>query len=261
MTGQQMRFGDGAAYERMMGTWSRLAGDIFLDWLNPRPGQRWIDVGCGNGAFTELLVERCAPAEVHGVDPSDGQLAFARARPCGAVARFQQGSAEKLPFPDSRFDVAVMALVIFFVKDPAKAIAEMVRVVGSHGTVASYVWDVCGGGFPLEPIQAELRAMGVNVTPTLPPSSNASRMETLLDLWRGAGLKGIETKQIKVERTFAGFDDFWNTTTTTSVGPLAASLAPVELEGLKTRVRMRLVAESSGRISYAAHANAIAGRA
>ncbi len=115
MTGQQMHFGDGAAYERMMGTWSRLAGNIFLDWLPSKPGQRWIDIGCGNGAFTELLVERCAPAEVYGIDPSEGQLAFARARPCGALAQFQKGSAEALPFADSRFDVAVMALLIFFV--------------------------------------------------------------------------------------------------------------------------------------------------
>ena len=61
MAEQQIRFDDGAAYERMMGTWSRLAGDIFLDWLAPRPGLRWIDIGCGSGAFTELLVERCAP--------------------------------------------------------------------------------------------------------------------------------------------------------------------------------------------------------
>jgi ubiquinone/menaquinone biosynthesis C-methylase UbiE len=53
MDGQQIRFDDGEAYERMMGTWSRLVGDIFLDWQAPRPGQRWIDVGCGNGAFTE----------------------------------------------------------------------------------------------------------------------------------------------------------------------------------------------------------------
>ena len=35
MSEHQIRFDDGAAYERMMGTWSRLAGDVFLDWLNP----------------------------------------------------------------------------------------------------------------------------------------------------------------------------------------------------------------------------------
>ena len=77
----QIRFNDGAAYERMMGTWSRIAGAIFIDWLAPPSGLRWIDVGCGNGAFSELLVERCAPAEVQGIDPSEAQLAFARTRP------------------------------------------------------------------------------------------------------------------------------------------------------------------------------------
>ena len=99
MAGQQMRFGDGAAYERMMGTWSRLAGDVFINWLAPRPGQRWIDIGCGNGAFTELLVERCAPAEVHGVDPSEGQLAFARSRQYSVVVEFRQGVPWRFLFP------------------------------------------------------------------------------------------------------------------------------------------------------------------
>ena len=152
MVEQQIRFEDGAAYERMMGTWSRLAGTIFLDWLAPRSGQRWIDVGCGSGAFTELLVERCAPAEVQGIDPSEAQLAFARARPAARVAEFRPGDAMALPFSEDRFDAAVMALVIFFVPDPAKGVAEMVRVVRSGGTVATYAWDMVGGGFPQETI-------------------------------------------------------------------------------------------------------------
>lgn len=67
----QIRFDDGAAYERYMGEWSRLAGETFLDWLAPQTGLRWLDVGCGNGAFTEMLVGRCAPLSVHGVDPSE----------------------------------------------------------------------------------------------------------------------------------------------------------------------------------------------
>ena len=68
---EQIRFDDGAAYERFMGVWSQLAGAAFIDWLAPAQGLRWLDVGCGNGAFTELLVERCAPASVDGIDPSE----------------------------------------------------------------------------------------------------------------------------------------------------------------------------------------------
>ena len=62
----QIRFDDGASYERYMGKWSQLAGEAFLDWLNPPAGLQWLDVGCGNGAFTEMLVERCAPVSVQG---------------------------------------------------------------------------------------------------------------------------------------------------------------------------------------------------
>jgi ubiquinone/menaquinone biosynthesis C-methylase UbiE len=125
----EIRFDDGASYERMMGVWSRLAGAIFLDWLAPPIGLRWIDVGCGNGAFTELLIERCAPADVQGIDPSEGQLAFARTRPAARPAEFRQGDAMALPFPADSFDAAVMALVLVFVPDPAKGVEEMVRVV------------------------------------------------------------------------------------------------------------------------------------
>lgn len=136
----QIRYDDGVAYDRMMGAWSRTAGEIFLDWLAPSCGLRWIDVGSGTGAFTELLVERFAPAQVEGVDPSDAQLSFARARPLGQIAKFQRGDALALRFPDETFDAAVMALVIFFVPDPVKGVGEMVRVV-----VRAAQWQLMSG--------------------------------------------------------------------------------------------------------------------
>lgn len=166
MAEHQIRFEDGGAYERNMGTWSRLAGDVFRDWLAPRPGLRWIDIGCGSGAFTELLIDRCAPAEVYGIDPSAEQLAFARARSGARMVAFGHGDAMALPFPENRFDAAVMALVIFFVPDPVKGVAEMVRVVVPGGLVATYAWDMPGGGFPMGLVQAEMRTMGLN--PPLP---------------------------------------------------------------------------------------------
>ena len=73
-------FTDGEAYERMMGRWSRLVGETFLAWLDLSKGLRWLDVGCGNGAFTEDIIARCAPATVMAIDPSNEQLAFARTR-------------------------------------------------------------------------------------------------------------------------------------------------------------------------------------
>jgi SAM-dependent methyltransferase len=260
MAEQQIRFEDGAAYERMMGVWSRLAGDIFIDWLAPRPGFWWIDVGCGTGAFSELLVERCAPTEVQGVDPSEAQLAFARKRPAAHLARFRQGDAMALPFADDSFDAAIMALVIFFVPDPAKGVAEMARVLGPGGIVAAYAWDVLGDGHPGGPIQVEMRAMGL--TPLLPPSAGASRIETLRELWTGAGLEAIETREITVKRNFVDFDEFWTLNVTSpNIGPIIAALAPGDADRLKAGVRARLPADEAGRIAYAGRANAVKGRA
>src|ERR1700753_5316 len=98
MTQQPIRFEDGAAYERMMGAWSLLTGDVFLDWLAPRKSLKWLDVGCGNGAFTELIVAKTAPREVEGIDPSDGQLAYARARRGTEMAQLHTGDALALLF-------------------------------------------------------------------------------------------------------------------------------------------------------------------
>jgi ubiquinone/menaquinone biosynthesis C-methylase UbiE len=259
MAENQIRFNDGAAYERMTGHWSRLAGRIFIDWLAPRPGLKWIDVGCGSGAFSELLVERCAPSEVQGIDPSESQLDFARRRPSARAAKFSRGDAMALPFSGGAFDAATMALVIFFVPDPVKGVAEMVRVVRPGGTVAAYAWDILGGGFPLEPIRVEMRAMGL--VPLDPPSAEASRIETMSGLWSGAGLDAVETREIAVQRTFVDFEDFWTTSLLApSFGPTVAAMAPGEVERLKTQVRARTSAGAEGPITYHARANAVKGR-
>jgi SAM-dependent methyltransferase len=255
----QIRFDDGAAYERMMGVWSRSAGEIFLDWLALPQGLRCVDVGCGNGAFTELLIERCAPVEMQGIDPSAAQLDFARTRPAGRLAKFQQGDAMALPFSGNTFDAAFMALVIFFVPEPAKGVVEMARVVRPGGTVAAYAWDLPGGGFPLEPVFSELRTMGQKILG--PPHPEASATQALRELWTGAGLREVETRKITVQRTFADFDAFWTTSTATgSIKPTLAPLSAGDLATLKSRVRGKLAADATGRITYSAFANAVKGR-
>jgi SAM-dependent methyltransferase len=255
----QIRFDDGAAYERYMEKWSQLAGETFLNWLAPKSGLRWLDVGCGSGAFTEMLVERCEPVSVHGIDPSEGQLAYARTRPASHVAHFRQGDAMAQPFPDDTFDAAVMPLVMFVVPEPARGVAEMARVVCPGGSVTAYAWDMCGGGFPYEALQVEMRGLGVAVP--VPPSPGASRMDAMLDLWNGAGLDVVETREITVQRIFADFDDYWTTILGgPSVGPGLAAMASEDLELLKARMRARLPADAAGRISYGARANAVKGR-
>jgi ubiquinone/menaquinone biosynthesis C-methylase UbiE len=259
MAGPGITFDDGELYERSMGAWSRPAGEVFLDWLAPAPGLRWIDVGCGNGAFTEVLLRHCAPAEVQGIDPSEGQISYARTRPGVRGAAFRRGDAMVLPFQADRFDAAAMALVIFFVPEPAKAVAEMARVVRPGGLVAAYAWDFPGGGFPFDPVQQELRALGF--TPPLPPHAEASRAEALRALWEGAGLEAVETRAITVQRRFESFDAFWAATqAASSLRTTIEAMTPAQAARVEAGVRARLPADGAGRILHRARANAVRGR-
>ncbi len=254
-----IRFEDGAAYEEMMGKWSRLAGETFLDWLVPSAGLKWLDVGCGNGAFTELLIERTAPAAVQGIDPSEAQLAFARSRHTAGIAQFRQGDAMALPFPDHSFDAAVMALVLFFVPDPAKGVAEMIRVVRPGGIVAAYLWDLPAGGIPHAPVGAELRAMGLD--PARPPSFEISNLDALRALWKDNKFDEIDSREIIVTREFADFDQLWTTfMLAPTLAPIVARMAAADVELLKARVREGFPTSVAGRVSCSGRANAIKGR-
>ncbi len=131
-------------YDTYIGRWSRLVAKRFLAWLALPSAQRWLDLGCGTGAVTQVIVEEGAPASVVGVDPSEGFIVSAHSRMKDARARFQTGSAHAIPLSDAAVDAAVCGLVLNFTPDPAKAVAEMKRVVRPGGTVAAYVWDYAG---------------------------------------------------------------------------------------------------------------------
>jgi SAM-dependent methyltransferase len=259
MPNETIQFNDGAAYERYMGVWSQRAGAAFLDWLAAPAGLRWLDVGCGNGAFTEMLLARCAPERVTGIDPSEGQLAYARSRLAPPRAQFRQGDAMAVPFADDAFDAAVMPLVIFFVPEPAQGVAEMVRVVRPGGIVAAYAWDMPGGGFPYEIVRAELRSMNRDFRTE--PRPEASRLDVMQSLWSNAGLDDVETHALTVHRTFADFDDYWTTIQGgPSFGPTLAALSPANREQLKARLRDQLPLEADGGMTLSARANAVKGR-
>ncbi len=176
----------------------------------------------------------------------------------GQIVKFQWGDALSLPFSEAEFDVAVMALVIFFVPDPAKGVVEMARVVRPGGIVAAYVWDMIGGGHPLEMMHTELSAIGFPAV--RPPRSEITGLEALRLLWRNASLDEIETREITVRRTFADFEEYWTTSTlAATVRQTIAAMHPSDVELLKERMRGRLSTDAEGHVTCGARANAIRG--
>jgi ubiquinone/menaquinone biosynthesis C-methylase UbiE len=259
MTHEPIRFTDGAGYDRFMGVWSRLAGQEFLDWLDPKRRQRWLDVGCGNGAFTQLIAGQCEPLRLVGIDPSIEQLAYARMQPLLQSVDFVDADAMALPFPDDAFDLAVMPLVIFFVPEPPQGVAEMVRVVAPGGTVAAYAWDMEGGGFPYQSVNETLASTGRAIP--MPPSAGASRLETLSELWTTAGLGAILTRVITVKRSYNDFDDLWHTVLGgPSAGQALAVMGESDVTRFRELLRERLQPVGSGPMILSGRAHAIRGK-
>jgi SAM-dependent methyltransferase len=254
------QFNDGAGYERLMGRWSQAVAAQFLDWLGPpAKGLRWLDAGCGNGAFTEVLIQRCEPSAITGLDPSEGQIAYARTRPGAKIAEFRIGDAQALPFGNNSFDAAAMGLVISFIPDPNKAAAELARVVRPGGLVATYMWDM-DDGFPLRPMSVAMASLGL--TRGGPPGAVNARRDAMQRIWQGAGLQAVETEVIRITVSYRDFDDFWSSNAV-PIGPQGqaiAALSPATKDELRARLRQQLPTDAQGRISYEAFANAVKGR-
>jgi trans-aconitate methyltransferase len=117
-----------------------LAGGV-LEWLAPKPGERILDLGCGDGQLTQRLM--ATGAIVTAIDASPEMVAAARAR---GVA-VDQGRAEVLPYPDRSFDAVFSNAVLHWVRGQDEMMAQVHRVLrpgcrfvaemGGHGNIAA----------------------------------------------------------------------------------------------------------------------------
>jgi SAM-dependent methyltransferase len=252
----------GDAYEPYVGRWSRLIAAEFVDWLAAPEGARWLDVGCGTGALTEAILRGAAPREVVGVDPSEAFLGFARSRLGNARVSLRTGYARALPVEDARFNVAVAGLVLNFVPEPAKALAEMGRSVRPGGTVAVYVWDYAG--------EMQLMRYFWDAVAALDPAAGEldegrrfpiCKPEELRTLFRQAGLDGIQNRAIDLPTVFRDFDDYWSPFLG-GQGPApgyCVSLPETKREALREKLRTELPVAPDGSIHLMARAFAVRG--
>ncbi len=123
-----------------------------LDQLKIDPGTHVLDIGCGIGGTTRLLVSRYG-ADVTGIDltPEYVRIAERLTDAAGLKASFIEGSALDLPFDDESFDLATLIHVGMNLPDKARLFREAGRVLKHGGTFA--VYDVMRfGAHPVFPL-------------------------------------------------------------------------------------------------------------
>ncbi len=226
------------SYQRFMGRYSEPLAVEFVRLADPQPGQRALDVGCGPGAVTALLVDRLGAAGVCAIDPSAPFVAAVRERLPGVDVR--QGTAEVLPWADAGFDHVLAQLVVHFMRDPVAALREMARVTRTGGLVAASVWDYAGARSPLSVFWSAVAERD----PEHPGEASlaGARAGHLAELFESARLADAEAAELTVRVPVAGFDEWWQPFTL-GVGPAGAYLA-----GLDEPARADLRTGCAGRL-------------
>jgi SAM-dependent methyltransferase len=247
-------------YERFMGRWSRAIGEQFLAWLDPPKDAQWLDLGCGTGAFSELILHRCAPKSVTGLDPAPAQIDYVRKLLPGHT--FEVGDSMAMPFGDGAFDIVASALVFHFIPDRTKAFAEMHRVLRPGGLVAGYTWKRTSNEdfAPYAAMMAGVKHIGgeLLMSPLVAEGSDEGMRASL----GTAGFTDIATREIEVMRTFRDFDDYWDVQCIpfSPPGRTIAKLDDAQRAKLRDVMRERMTPGADGSITYAATAMAGRGR-
>ncbi|HEX5334922.1 MAG TPA: class I SAM-dependent methyltransferase [Propionicimonas sp.] len=247
----------GDAYDAFMGRYSNPLAGKFADFAGVIDGQRALDVGCGPGALTGELVKRLGFEQVAACDPSEPFVVACAERHPGVDVR--PGSAERVPFDDASFDIAMSQLVLHFVSDPAAAGIEMARVVSPGGSVACCVWN-------FDEEMQMLRAFwdaALTLDPEAPAEQRVMRFGRTGELsqWLSeAGMVHVEETALTVSSTYGGFDEVWDGFLA-GIGPAGSyctSLPPEHREALRSALFVGL-GEPAGSITLSAGALAARG--
>jgi SAM-dependent methyltransferase len=226
------------SYDRFMGRYSAKLAAQMADLAGVTGGQNVLDVGSGTGMLSDELLRRTE--NVSAIDPSEPFVEALTARHPELDVRL--GSAEQLPYEDGTFDAALAQLVVHFMSDPARGIAEMARVTRAGGVVAACVWDHEGDQTPIAPFWRAARELD----PDLQDESGLAggRAGHLVQLFEEACLRDVEETTLRVRGEHPTFEDWWQPFTL-GVGPAGAyyqELPPEQRQQIEERCRELLPA-------------------
>ena len=204
-------------YDRLMGRYLPTLGPVFAEAAGVRAGQRALDVGCGPGGLTTVLVDRLGADHVAAVDPSPPFVAACRSRHPGVDVR--EGVAEELPYADGTFDASLASLVVGFMRDPVAGVGEMRRVTRPGGRVALSFWDL--EAMPL--LSTFWRAVATAIGPEAGGEADrvGRRPGDLRRVLEEAGASDVVESRLACTATYADVDDWWSSFTG-GAGPVGA---------------------------------------
>lgn len=195
-------------YEASMGRWSRRLAVPFLDFAGVPSGGRVLDAGCGTGTLTLALAAYPGLEAIDALDFAEDFVAALRERANDPRIRARQGDVCALPYEAASFEAVYSLLVLHFVSDPDRAIAEMRRVLRPGGLAAATVW--ASGGMPSWRLFWDTvlvhEPTADRIAPVRRPLTGGGELRVAFER---AGFAQVVETTLTISMDYANFDDFW----------------------------------------------------
>lgn len=261
MTNTKEQWDNTQGYDLYVGRWSKLISQDFVEWLNPKANLKWLEIGCGTGALTSIIVDKCSPAYLLAVDKSDSYLAKAKESIDSKNVSFSNVDLNTYPL-NEEFNHITSGLVLNFIPQIRELLLHLLNNLKSGGQLSAFVWDYGGHYQPMRHFWEAAKEV----------SQDAEKFDAgvkfdictkgkLIQLFESLNLKEVQFTTMERIATFRNFDDYWLPIASAqgSVTEYISTLTESEKDSLKGCVKRRLPIAFNGEIKLIISALAVSG--